>query len=68
MSKEIVDKIMIEVERLSKKYPYGEFSCSPMFSYDQTRVSCNLCVNWKMHIYYYESDPVEELLNHLEKI
>jgi len=68
MSKEIVDKIMVEVKRLTKKYPDGEFSCSPMFSYDQTHVSCNLCVDWKSHIYYYESDLVEKLLKHLEGI
>jgi hypothetical protein len=64
----ICKKIMVEVNRLRRKYPDGEFSCSPMFSPDKKYVSCNLCVDWKSHIYYYESDPVEELLKHLEGI
>lgn len=64
----ICKKIMNEIDRLRKKYPDGEFSCSPMFSPDKKYVSCNLCVNWKSDIYYYESDPVEELLKHLEGI
>jgi hypothetical protein len=60
--------IMAEVNRLYEKYPYGEFSCSPEFSPQGTHVSCNVCVDYKSNIYYFEADPVEELLEFLRKL
>jgi hypothetical protein len=64
----IIDNINKELKRLYEKYPLGEFICTPMYSGDRTLVSCNLCTNWKSNIYYYESDPIEELLEHLKGI
>lgn len=63
-----IDKIKLELKRLNSKYPYGEFSCSPMFSLSQEKVSCVVCVNYKSEIYHIESEPVEDFLKLLKKI
>lgn len=64
----IINNINKELTRLNTKYPVGEFLCSPMYSRDRTLVSCVVGTDWKSNMYYFESNPVEELLEFLQKI
>jgi hypothetical protein len=62
------DELNKLVNEYYKKYPYGEFSFSPMYSYDETRVEGIIFFDWKCQVYHIEDDPIEEVIELIKSL
>lgn len=60
------DELNLLVREYYKKYPDGEFSFSPMYSFDETHVEGVLCFDWKSKIYHIENEPIEDVIKLIE--
>jgi hypothetical protein len=56
------DELNKLVREYSLKYPYGEFSFLPMYSYNGTSVSGVLCFDYKNEIYHIEFEPIDDVI------